>query len=397
MPKRSDIREWLTPAEFQARAAKHPTAVSGLGILKDFAPEMEPVEGQALTIRFRITSGSVDRDRDTINPRGWNVEHFKSKNPVVLWAHCYDQPPVAKALTIDSDGTSLVSLAEFTPQDLYPFGYMIYRMCRDGFLNMCSVGFGAEEWVYNESRQGVDFAKQSLYEFSVCPVGSNPDALVLARSAGIDLAPLKSWAEQTLDGIASEPGLWLPKSKIEAAFKILNGEKAVSVPAPSADRAPDPVTEDLAKSHPPNSEPVGEPDRVPAAAEPVKTIEDPEQKRGRVLSGSNERALRNALDCHEKGCQHLKDVLAKLDELPEEDTVDTIFIKEAEPEFVLTLSTPLQPAKEAEQTITLPEFQPTLSPTVSVEEIRATVRDALVEGISSTVESAIRRARGRID
>jgi hypothetical protein len=90
-------------------------------------------------------------------------------------------------------------------------------------------------------------------------------------------------------------------------------------------------------------------------------------------------------------------VLAKLDELPEEDAVDTIFVKEAAPEFVLTVSTPLQPAKEAEQTITLPEFQPTLSPTVSVDEIRATVRDALVEGISFTVESAIRRARGRID
>ena len=397
MPKRSDIREWLTPAEFQARAAKHPTAVGGLGILKDFAPEMEPVEGQALTIRFRITSGSVDRDRDTINPRGWNVEHFKSKNPVVLWAHCYDQPPVAKALTVESDGTGLVSLAEFTLQDLYPFGYMIYKMCRDGFLNLCSVGFGAEEWVYNESRQGVDFAKQSLYEFSVCPVGSNPDALVLARSAGIDLAPLKSWAEQTLDQISAEPGLWLPKSKIEAAFKILNGEKTISVPVLPADRAPDPVIEDLTKSHPPNSEPIGEPDRVPAAADPSKIIEPTEQKRGRVLSGANERTLRAALDHHEQGCQRLKDVLAKLDELPEEDAVETILIKEDEPEFVLTISTPLQPAKEADQTITFVADPPTPSTVDSAGTIRDLTRQTLVDGIVSAVESAIRRKRGRID
>jgi hypothetical protein len=46
---------------------------------------------------------------------------------------------------------------------------------------------------------GVDFTRQDLLEHSACPVPAHPQALTLARSKGIDVAPLKSWAEKMLD------------------------------------------------------------------------------------------------------------------------------------------------------------------------------------------------------
>jgi hypothetical protein len=39
-----------------------------------------------------------------------------------------------------------------------------------------------------------------LLEFSVCPVPANPEALIEARSAGIDIAPIRDWAVKLLAG-----------------------------------------------------------------------------------------------------------------------------------------------------------------------------------------------------
>ena len=53
----------------------------------------------------------------------------------------------------------------------------------------------------------MDFLEQELYEFSIVPVPSNPDAMREAK--GVDLAPLVGWAEETLDTVRG-PGLWVP-------------------------------------------------------------------------------------------------------------------------------------------------------------------------------------------
>ena len=67
----------------------------------------------------------------------------------------------------------------------------------------------------------MNFRRQSLLEFSSVPVPSNPQALVEARSAGIDLEPAIEWATRTLDEWSPEKGLWLQKSQVEGALKAL--------------------------------------------------------------------------------------------------------------------------------------------------------------------------------
>lgn len=166
--------------------------------------EVKEVEGVTRTLEFTITTGSVDRDNDTIAPGGWNLDSYKA-NPVVLWAHSYKDLPVARATSITMHGDKMTSVAEFPPRGTYPFADTVYDMLKGGFLNATSVGFRPQKYVFNAERGGVDFKEQELLEYSIVPVPANAEALVLARDAGIDVALVKAWAEETLKAFGPTP------------------------------------------------------------------------------------------------------------------------------------------------------------------------------------------------
>lgn len=194
--------EFIDLAQFRAGPS------AGALLRKQYAATIEKAAGDR-QLAFVISTAEVDRDGDTINADGWELGNYL-KNPVVLWAHRYSEPPIARSVQITPGGGRLRSVAEFTPEDLYPFGFMVYRLFSEGFLSAVSVGFSATEWSYNEGRGrgSMDFLRQELLEYSAVPVPANASALIEARSKGIDLAPLKAWAEQILDeGTEAEVGL----------------------------------------------------------------------------------------------------------------------------------------------------------------------------------------------
>ncbi len=129
--------------------------------------------------RFQITTGSLDRDNDRIDPLGVQLTAYL-KNPVVLWAHQNSIPPVGRAsdIRVTSDGISAV--VEFAQTEL---ANNVHDLVKDGFLRAASIGFRPIESARN-NEGGLDFSKVELHEFSVVPVGSNSEALVqLARKA----------------------------------------------------------------------------------------------------------------------------------------------------------------------------------------------------------------------
>lgn len=191
----------------------------------------EKAEGDdddTLKIDFDISSEAIDRDDDTIALKGWKLANFK-KNPVVLWAHNGGQPPIGRATAtkVDKERARLVSTAEFTSEDLNPFGAMIGRMVAAKFIKTASVGFRPIEFEFDEDRSfwAVDFIKQELLEWSIVPVPSNPEALGHAKAAGIDIGPLVGWAENVLDEEGSS--LLIPRSHIDACRKEANGGRVV--------------------------------------------------------------------------------------------------------------------------------------------------------------------------
>lgn len=155
------------------------------------------INEETRTATFVITTGAVDRDNDTISPKGWDLSSYL-KNPSVLWAHDYSQLPVGKALDIVATENGLQSTVQFPPKGVHPFADTVFELVKGGFLNATSVGFRPTEAEPNVERGGLDFTKQELLEYSIVPVPANSEALLVARSKGIDTKLVEGWAKKVL-------------------------------------------------------------------------------------------------------------------------------------------------------------------------------------------------------
>lgn len=162
-------------------------------IRQSFETEIKAGDGRRMT--FTISTASVDRMGDTIAVDGWKTDAYV-KNPVVLWGHDASSLPVAKAVKVWKDGNSLKAEAEFTPLGMARFNDTVYDMLKGGFLNATSVGFQPLKYAFTDDPQrrfGIDFIEQELLEFSIVSIPANSEALVSARSAGLDIEPMVDW------------------------------------------------------------------------------------------------------------------------------------------------------------------------------------------------------------
>jgi hypothetical protein len=289
----------------------------------------EEIEGEPDTLRITITTDEQDRQNDVIEMAGWSIQDFLL-NPIVTFAHSYSDPPVGRSPRIEQQPHRLVGFPEFTPKDLYPFGYMIGQMVRQGFLNAASVGFAPIQWRFDEELHGVRFYEQRLLEFAVVPIPANASCLVEARAAGLDLTPLKAWAEQALD-LCEGAGLWVPRADLEVAWFTLEGDKLIVMPHAS----------------------------------------DMQLKRGRVLSAKNETAVRDAVGAIENATarlQTLLDALPQPDNSPDDEEASTT------PEEGKTLPAPQEIAGEY---IELADEPDDGRIDINPEDLAAAIRDHL--------------------
>lgn len=163
---------------------------------KEFIADIEVQDDR--TVKFVISTGGEDREKDIIDPSGWSVDNYMS-NPVVMFAHDYNSLPVAKTISLETHGDSLVAIAQFAEAELNPLAEQVFQMLKGGFLTGASVGFRPTEFSYNETRGGVDFSAQELLEFSVVPVPANPQALIAAGVRSDDVDLIVDWARRTLE------------------------------------------------------------------------------------------------------------------------------------------------------------------------------------------------------
>lgn len=216
-------------------------------VRQGFAARVTPLEGGR--VEHVISTEAIDRHGSTIAAGGWELDNYR-KNPIVLFAHDSSAPPVGRAVEVrvDPERRALVAVTEFTPRDVNPFGDMVGRMVREGFMPAVSVGFIALDYVIAEDRDDgsswvppIDYKRQELAEYSIVPVPSNPEALARARSAGIDTRPMCEWAEKVLAGEFGD-GLWLSQKQLERLARPPGSEKLISIPAPAPSPASKPTT-----------------------------------------------------------------------------------------------------------------------------------------------------------
>jgi HK97 family phage prohead protease len=141
----------------------------------------------AETRTFTISCGVEDRDGDILDPRGVVTTNY-FKNPVVLWSHRYDAPPIGKtrALRATTDAR-LEADVEFAPT---AFAQEVKQLVDGGFIRAASVGFNP---ITYEPRPGKGYhhTRWELLEWSVVSIPSNPDALIVAaQSKGLQVPAL---------------------------------------------------------------------------------------------------------------------------------------------------------------------------------------------------------------
>jgi HK97 family phage prohead protease len=136
---------------------------------------------------FTISTEAIDRDGDTVSLNGWDLKNYK-KNPIVLWEHRAFHPPIGRTVEIAISDNALQAVVEFVPANMPIIGEhaeMVFRMCDEGFLSACSVGFTPIDFTIATDRMTeddwyppIDFSKQELMEWSICTIPANPEAII---------------------------------------------------------------------------------------------------------------------------------------------------------------------------------------------------------------------------
>ena len=204
-------------------------------LIKGFAPDIDKeIDGPgARVVQFVISTGAVDRDGDTIDPDGWDLASFQ-KAGSILWGHKSDDLPVAESLAVWVESGKLKARSRFMTRDVYPLSDTIYQLIQNNVIRSTSVGFKPTKWVESDRSAtygpGLDFKAQTLLEFSLVSVPANPEALIEAKSLGIDMGPYLGWLEETLDTVVKS-GLLVPRNAVEKAYFATKGAPSVAVPA----------------------------------------------------------------------------------------------------------------------------------------------------------------------
>jgi len=113
------------------------------------------------------------------------------RNPVVMWAHNYREPPVAKATALVVEpGVGISAKFEFPAPGVYPLADVVRGLWDGGFINAASIGFAPLEWEMISDPEAAApktptsrteavpvFTKWELYEFSLVAVPRDREAL----------------------------------------------------------------------------------------------------------------------------------------------------------------------------------------------------------------------------
>lgn len=213
-----------------------PSAVSdpSIVIVRAGPSALAEVSG-ARRLLWKISTPAVDRMGDIIDQSGWDLANFNAGGSV-LWAHDPTLLPVAKPIKTYVEGDALWSLAEYPEADVSEFADTVFKLCKGGFLRGASVGMRPISYACDEMRRSdehpypIRFTKQELLEWSHTPIPANPEALLQAKSLGIELRSVRTWAERVLDTNSDIVGIG--RGEIEAAYRAASETSAVvSVPA----------------------------------------------------------------------------------------------------------------------------------------------------------------------
>ena len=135
-------------------------------------------------VEFVISSETPDTYNTVFRNSGWKLERY-NQNPIVCYAHeshSKDPDMIIATSEVRSENGQLIALATFEPADVNPLAEKVFRKIQAGTLRMASIGCNITRGHVGDSKLGEDpeiiyFDEMELLEWSIVPLGSNPDAL----------------------------------------------------------------------------------------------------------------------------------------------------------------------------------------------------------------------------
>lgn len=133
---------------------------------------------------FVISTEAVDTYDTVFKVDGWDLTRYRNA-PVVLYGHkSYSENPdmVLGTSEVRIEGNQLIGLVTFENAEDNPLAEKVWRKVQNGTLRMASIGANPLEYRWGIFDKGENpdvlyFVRQELLEWSIVPIGSNPDAL----------------------------------------------------------------------------------------------------------------------------------------------------------------------------------------------------------------------------
>lgn len=133
---------------------------------------------------FVISTEAVDTYGTVFRNDGWELKRYEN-NPIVAYGHRTgsDNPDMIIGTSeVRSENGQLIAKLRFEEESVNPLAEKIWRKVKAGTLRMASIGASILEYRYGEQSKGEQkdvlyFTRQELLEWSIVPLGSNPEAL----------------------------------------------------------------------------------------------------------------------------------------------------------------------------------------------------------------------------
>jgi HK97 family phage prohead protease len=178
---------------------------------------------------FVISTEAVDSYGTVFKMSGWDLRRYE-QNPIVCYGHrTWDGNPdmVIGVSEVRIENDQLIGTVKFETEEVNPLAEKIWRKVQAGTLRMASIGATPKKGHWGDEKLGENrdvlyFDEQELFEWSVVPVGSNPDALKREKQT---VEEIRAEMIKTIQVTNPEEVSFHNRNLREKEFELLNNNK----------------------------------------------------------------------------------------------------------------------------------------------------------------------------